>query len=142
MSCQSAPWHVQSRTRSLRLGSRKLHLHPAALDSESLSHGHRLKPWFCKLPGKGGMDHGLLLPQAQHLQPQEPAQFLRDGDGGRHTASSGLLTLTDILGASCCRGEATSDEELEIRAVTCSRPWAYDWKVHTSQEGTGVPFYL
>lgn len=26
------------------------------------------------------MELGLLLLQAQHLQPQEPAQFLREGD--------------------------------------------------------------
>jgi hypothetical protein len=44
---------------------------------------------LCKseLSEKGGMDHGHLLSQAQHLQPQEPAEFHRWGSeretGGR-----------------------------------------------------------
>lgn len=69
-------------------------IHPHSAQRKSISGPQGRRTWFCKLPEKEGTDQGHLLPQAQHLQPQETAelhrwQAERETGGGAWTMAHG-----------------------------------------------------
>lgn len=83
----------QEDHRGWAAGSCSISIRPHSTQRNTISQ-LQAKTWFCKLPEKGGMELGLLLLQAQHLQPQEPAQFLRERETGSVGGEEGVRTTT------------------------------------------------